>query len=95
MDLGKSIWQAVWFGVGTEDTPTSDILSHEKVAVVQLVTPVVFLIDMVSPATYVGKLCTFSQTGFANGQRSTCVHTFIFIIYVRAYVHTTYITLCE
>jgi ABC-type multidrug transport system fused ATPase/permease subunit len=47
MDLGKSIWQAVWFGVGTEDTPTSDILSHEKVAVVQLVTPVVFLIDMV------------------------------------------------
>ena len=48
MDLGKSIWQAVWFGVGTEDTPTSDILSHEKVAVVQLVTPVVFVIDMVS-----------------------------------------------
>ena len=47
MDLGKSIWQAVWFGVGTEDTPTSDILSHEKVAVVQLVTPVVFAIDMV------------------------------------------------
>ena len=48
MDLGKSIWQAVWFGVGTEDTPTSDILSYEKVAVVQLVTPVVFVIDMVS-----------------------------------------------
>ena len=48
MDLGKSIWQAVWYGIGTESTTVDDIAKHQKVAVVQLVTPFVFVIDMVS-----------------------------------------------
>ena len=47
MDLGKSIWQAVWYGIGSESTTVDDIAKHQKVAVVQLVTPFVFMLDMV------------------------------------------------
>ena len=46
-DLGKSIWQAVWLGVATSDTPNATIVAHEVVAPVQIVTPTVFVIDMV------------------------------------------------
>ena len=58
-DLGKSIWQAVWLGVATSDTLNATIVAHEVVAPVQIVTPIVFVIDMVRWAVR----CTGSFTG--------------------------------
>ena len=63
MDLGKSIWQAVWYGIGTESTTVDDIAKHEKVAVVQLVTPVIFVIDMVSGNSLVHQWLDHCQYG--------------------------------
>ena len=46
-DLGRTIWQAVWWGVAAADTPNATIVAHEVAAPVQIVTPIVFVIDMV------------------------------------------------
>ena len=46
-DFGKSIWQAAWWGVATADTPNATIVEHHVVAPVQIVTPIVFVVDMV------------------------------------------------
>ena len=46
-DFGKSIWQAVWWGVATSDMPNATIVEHHVVAPVQIVTPIVFVMDMV------------------------------------------------
>ena len=46
-DFGKSIWQAAWWGVATSDTPNATIVEHHVVAPIQIVTPIVFVVDMV------------------------------------------------
>ena len=46
-DFGKSVWQAVWWGVATSDMPNATIVEHHVVAPVQIVTPIVFVVDMV------------------------------------------------
>ena len=46
-DFGKSIWQAAWWGVATADTPNATIVEHHVVAPVQIVTPIVLVVDMV------------------------------------------------